>query len=177
MNKEILKAIGEALHGEQWVTPLSKDLNINRKTIQRYMNGELKINSGIASDLASLLSQRQDRIIKLRLFVDESFAAKDARLKAIKAFKRSDASKLTVESKVYCRLRYNNGYFKADIQLEKPLDMQGWQSHQFDEKYFMRDVVNLDEVLSEKLNDSMAIFDENLQGEYSLESSLLDFSY
>ena len=85
MNKEILKAIGEALHGEQWVTPLSKDLNINRKTIQRYMNGELKINSGIASDLASLLSQRQDRIIKLRLFVDESFAAKDARLKAIKA--------------------------------------------------------------------------------------------
>ena len=55
--------------------------------------------------------------------------------------------------------------------------MQGWQSHQFDEKYFMRDVVNLDEVLSEKLNDSMAIFDENLQGEYSPESSLLDFSY
>lgn len=178
MNTIILSEIGKALYGLNWVTPLAKDLKINRKTIQRYMSGELKINPNIAIDLAKLLSEREYTINKLRLFIDESFAGKDARLKAIKQFLQSNGSQLTSKSKVYCRLRSNNnGYFKADIQLEEPKDKSGWQSHQFDEKYFMRDILNITQILSEKMQDIMSILDDNLKGEYSLEHSFLDFNY
>jgi hypothetical protein len=178
MNAKILSAIGEALYGVNWVTPLAKDLNINRKTIQRYISGELKINPNIAIDLANILSDREYSINKLRLFIDESFASKDARLKAIKLFMQSNGSQLSPQSKVYCRLRFNNnGFFKADIQLQEPKDKSGWQAHQFDEKYFIRDLVNITRILSEKMQDVMSVFDEDLDGEYSLEHSMFDFNY
>lgn len=175
LNVENLIKCGEALYGANWVSPLARDLNINRKTIQRYVNGELKLLGKIDSDLANLLYVRNRKIAKLLLIIDESHSAKDARSKAINVFKRTDAKGLTPQSKVYCRLRYNkNGYYHADIQVKEPIDKTGWQCHEFDEKYFMCDVVNLDETLGQKLQEVMAIFDENLEGEYSVELSLLD---
>lgn len=175
LNLESLIESGKALHGANWVTPLARDLNINRKTIQRYVNGELKQLGKFDADLASLLYVRNRKIEKLLLILDEAHSAKDARNKAIREFKRGGASHLTPQSKVYCRLRFNqNGYYRADIQVNEPDNKSGWQCHEFDNKYFMRDVVNLDETLGQKLQDHMAVFDGNLNGEHSLELSLLD---
>ena len=91
---------------------------------------------------------------------------------------QSNGSQLSPQAKVYCRLRFNNnGFFKADIQLQEPKDKSGWQAHQFDEKYFIRDLVNITRILSEKMQDVMSVFDEDLDGEYSLEHSMFDFNY
>lgn len=177
MNKEILKASGEALYGENWVSPLANDLNINRKTIQRYNSGEIPVNPKIKADIAELLSIREHKIKKIRLSVDGSFAAENARQEAIKSFLSLNTSKLAPTTKVYCRLKFNNAFYKADIQLEKPENQEGWQSHQFDEKYFIHDLVDIRKVLSKKMEDGMAIFDEKLEGEYSLEHSMFDFNY
>lgn len=177
MNNEILKASGESLYGENWVSPLANDLNINRKTIQRYNSGEMQVNQKIKKEIAELLSIRERKIKKIRLSIDDSFAAENARQEAIKSFLSLNTSKLTPITKVYCRLRFNNAFYKADIQLEKPEDLEGWQSHQFDEKYFVRDLVDIRKVLSKKMEDVMAVHDEYLIGSYSLETSMFDFNY
>ena len=54
MKKEILMESGECLYGNQWVSPLADDLNINRKTIQRYNSGELDPNPRLQHEIIAL---------------------------------------------------------------------------------------------------------------------------
>ena len=62
MKKELLGNAGQLLHGNDWVTPLSIDLAINRKTIQRYNSGENQINQNLAPEIVALLSVKKESI-------------------------------------------------------------------------------------------------------------------
>ena len=62
MKKELLANAGQLLHGNDWVTPLSVDLAINRKTIQRYNSGENQINQNLAPEIVALLSVKKESI-------------------------------------------------------------------------------------------------------------------
>ena len=62
MKKELLANAGQLLHGNDWVTPLSIDLAINRKTIQRYNSGENQINQNLAPEIVALLSVKKESI-------------------------------------------------------------------------------------------------------------------
>lgn len=178
MNKEIFKKAGELLYGNQWISPLGKDLNINPKTIWRYNNDELRINDNIASEVESLLLVRQQRIQKLRLSLNDAFKCEDARQRAIKKFLDWNTSKLTPASKIYCKLGFNgDDYYQAEVTLDVPENMHGWQCYEFDEKRFVLELVNIRKELSKKMMDSMAVYDENLIGSYDLEPAMDDFNY
>ena len=178
MNKEIFKNAGELLHGKDWVTPLANDLNINRKTVQRWNKDELRINDNITDEVANLLYSKEQRIKKLRLSLSESFKCEDARQRAIKKFLDWNTSKLTPASKIYCKLGFNrDDYYQAEVTLDVPENLEGWQCYEFDEKRFVLELVNIRKELSKKMMDSMAVYDENLIGSYDLESAMDDFNY
>jgi len=168
MTVNILVASGQALYGDTWIPLLAKDLQIDALDIERYIDREGPC-IGKVDALSDLLVQKEAKVHQALIALNESYRANDARIEAIKAFKRGDASQLTTESKVYCRLRFNmKGFYKADIQIQEPKEKTGWQVHEFDKKYFIRDVVNLDEVLAEKMQVHMAVVDVDLEGEYKL---------
>lgn len=60
MNKLIIE-IGKLLHGEQFVSPLANDLDINRKTIQRYISEEVAVNPNLYPEILNLLKQHQKK--------------------------------------------------------------------------------------------------------------------
>lgn len=165
MTVKILVASGQAIYGENWIAPLANALQINSSDIERYINREGPC-IGKVDALSDLLVQKEAEVHQALIKLNEAYRANDARIKAIKAFKKGDASQLTAESKVYCRLRFNiKGFYKADVQIQEPKEKTGWQVHEFDNKYFMRDVVNLDEVLAEKMQVHMALVDVDLVDE------------
>lgn len=61
----LITAIGKLLHGEQFVSPLAKDLNINRKTIQRYISKEAAVNPKLYPEILELLKQHQANVQRL----------------------------------------------------------------------------------------------------------------
>jgi hypothetical protein len=61
---EMLAAIGETLHGRDWQAPLARDLDMDRKNIQRWMGGhtELPPGHGLFDDALKLMRRRECEI-------------------------------------------------------------------------------------------------------------------
>jgi hypothetical protein len=61
---EMLSEIGETLHGRDWQAPLARDLDMDRKNLQRWMSGhtELRPEHGAFDDALELLRKRADEI-------------------------------------------------------------------------------------------------------------------
>lgn len=59
-----LAEIGECLHGPDWQAALARDLDMDRKNMQRWINGHTRLAAehGLFDDLAELLRQRADEI-------------------------------------------------------------------------------------------------------------------
>lgn len=49
---------GEALHGDDWKTPLANSLNLNRKTMQRYAAGEMQVNPRLWAEIIDLINDK-----------------------------------------------------------------------------------------------------------------------
>ena len=62
-----LGAIGRALYGDIWQTPLANDLNVNRETIRRWLNGHTPLPSdhSVFESLQRLVKKRIDTLSKL----------------------------------------------------------------------------------------------------------------
>ena len=60
-----LAAAGEALYGPRWQSALADDLGVNRKAIQRWMNGRLEIPESLPDELRALLAARGKTIAAL----------------------------------------------------------------------------------------------------------------
>jgi hypothetical protein len=58
MTPDLLREAGEALFGPQWQTALSRDLEVNDRTIRRWANGQNPVPDGLAADLRALLKAR-----------------------------------------------------------------------------------------------------------------------
>jgi ribosomal protein S4 len=54
---QLLRQAGEALHGQQWQTPLARDLNVADRTLRRWLNGET-VPPGISQELLQLVEKR-----------------------------------------------------------------------------------------------------------------------
>ncbi len=55
MSKELLKRVGEFVHGEQWQAPLSRDLGVGERSMRRWVAGNEQIPRGVWRDLGSCL--------------------------------------------------------------------------------------------------------------------------
>ena len=51
MTPELLRAAGEAFYGDQWVSPLARDLSVSARTIHRWVRGDNPIPSGVVCAL------------------------------------------------------------------------------------------------------------------------------
>ncbi len=59
MNVKLLRDAGEALYGPRWQAPLSRDLKVAVRTVQRWDAGDRGIPDTLAAELVELLEIRQ----------------------------------------------------------------------------------------------------------------------
>lgn len=62
MKADLLEACGRALYGEQWQVSLSRDLDVNGRTVRRWIAGDSPIPMGLNIDLMRLLIERAAEI-------------------------------------------------------------------------------------------------------------------
>ena len=65
MTPKTLIRIGHALYGDRYKRPLSRDLGVDHRTIERWANGVYAINDAIAAKLRRLLERRATDIGRL----------------------------------------------------------------------------------------------------------------
>jgi DNA-binding XRE family transcriptional regulator len=62
---ELLAAVGHALYGSRWVTDMSDELGINRRTITRWLRGDYEPQPGVWGELCCVLRERQAALPRL----------------------------------------------------------------------------------------------------------------
>jgi hypothetical protein len=65
LNPPTLQAVGEALYGWRWRSPLARDLDVAVRTVQRWRAGDRAIPATLADDLRSLLEENKMEIERL----------------------------------------------------------------------------------------------------------------
>lgn len=68
---EMIASIGRALLGRSWQTELAENLSLNRRTMQRWLNGEDKPRPGVWRDLDNLLAERIAELQQVRALLHD----------------------------------------------------------------------------------------------------------
>ena len=58
MTPALLSQAGQALYGPRWQSELGRDLDIDDRTMRRWVAGDSPVPSGVTVDLLRLLTQR-----------------------------------------------------------------------------------------------------------------------
>lgn len=162
--KTEIQIIGESLFGKSWMTQIAENLkdqkgeSITRQSVQNWHRHN-RVPAWAKEQLKALAAARLAEIQEL----NKTFDNYDVEVnEAVEKFLRWNQSKLSVDSEIYCKLEFthdefNNENHHATITLEKPSDLNDWHALSFDEKYFMRDMINIRSELKEKLQRSFAV--------------------
>lgn len=67
---DLLRQVGELLHGDKWQRKIAQDLNINDRTVRHWIAQEREIPNGIVNDLKTIL---QNHLNKTKSFLDNNF--------------------------------------------------------------------------------------------------------
>lgn len=162
--KTEIEIIGTALFGKSWMTQIAENLKdqngepITRQSVQNWHRHN-RVPMWAKEQLKKLAAERLAEIQAL----NKSFDGYDFVVnEAIEKFLWWNQSKLSVDSEIYCKLEFthdefNNENHHATITLEKPSDLNDWHVLSFDEKHFMRDMINIRSELKKKLQRSFAV--------------------
>lgn len=165
--KSEVEIIGTALFGKSWMSQVAENLigtdgnPLTRQAIQNWHRSD-RLPQWAKSELKKVAQKRLSEIQA----INDTFNNHDSVVnQVVDNFIHWNGSKLNAQSSIYCQLRfgadkYNNEVCEAEISLE-PKTGEGWQKHQFDEKYFQRDLLNIRKILREKLDPIFAIPVEN----------------
>lgn len=58
LTSDHLRAVGEALYGPNWQTPLAEALGVADRTVRRWAAGDFAVPDGVWSDIAKLCKTR-----------------------------------------------------------------------------------------------------------------------
>lgn len=58
LTEDHLRAVGEALYGPSWQTPLGEALQVADRTVRRWASGETPVPDGVWGDIAKLCATR-----------------------------------------------------------------------------------------------------------------------
>lgn len=162
--KTEIEIIGEALFGKSWMTQIAENLKnhhgetLDRQSVQNWHRRN-SMPEWVKVELKELAKKRLNEIKEINNLFDNYDQAVDA---AIKNFLWWNHVELNLESIIYCKLTFDlneSGYesYKAEITLDKPDELSGWQALDFDEKYFKRDLIYIRDELKKKLDRVFAI--------------------
>lgn len=70
-NLELLKLVGERLHGIRWQVPLAHDLSISDRALRYWLSGASPIPQDIQARLADVVRSRRDELDQLLAAVEE----------------------------------------------------------------------------------------------------------
>lgn len=59
---ELLALCGQALYGARWQTEIARDLQVDDRTVRRWLSGERSIPPGLRRELLALLREHADGI-------------------------------------------------------------------------------------------------------------------
>lgn len=59
MTPDLLERIGSTLYGLGWKGQLATDLDVNDRTLRRWISGDMPIPSGVQSDIVEIALRRQ----------------------------------------------------------------------------------------------------------------------
>lgn len=65
LTQDHLRAVGEALYGPNWQTPLSEALGVADRTVRRWAAGDFEIPDGVWADIGKLCRKRGLKLEKL----------------------------------------------------------------------------------------------------------------
>jgi hypothetical protein len=65
MTPELLRRVGEALYGERWQNALAHELQINERTMRRWLSGAWDVPTERLAELRELVIQRRGRLDQL----------------------------------------------------------------------------------------------------------------
>ncbi|NJR79344.1 hypothetical protein [Sphingomonas corticis] len=76
---DILRQAGEALYGERWQTPLSRDLGVTDRTMRNWAAGRHDVPADVPDKLLRILRQRGDSMARLAARIEEHVRAEGDR--------------------------------------------------------------------------------------------------
>jgi hypothetical protein len=62
---DLLRQAGEALYGSRWPAPLARDLNVNRDSVQDWLQGRYAIRPGVMADISILIDARSNALAEV----------------------------------------------------------------------------------------------------------------
>ena len=65
MTPALLARIGRAMYGDQWQTPLSRDLDVSDRTVRHWLSGRNAMPATLRADLLTLLDDREAALDEL----------------------------------------------------------------------------------------------------------------
>lgn len=68
---DILRRAGEALYGERWQTPLSRDLGVTDRTVRNWAAERTNCPDGLPKRLLSILRNRSEIVTKLASMIED----------------------------------------------------------------------------------------------------------
>lgn len=72
---DILRQAGEALYGERWQTPLSRDLGVTDRTMRNWAAGRHEVPVDVPDKLLTILRKRGDSMARLAARIEEHVRA------------------------------------------------------------------------------------------------------
>lgn len=70
-SSDILRLAGEALYGERWQTPLSRDLSVTDRTMRNWAAGRHEVPADVPGKLLRILRERGDSMARLAAKIEE----------------------------------------------------------------------------------------------------------
>lgn len=65
MTKPSLEEVGRALFGDQWQTPLARELEVADRTLRRWIAGDREPPAGLPGDLARICRAHAEKLQRL----------------------------------------------------------------------------------------------------------------
>lgn len=163
-DKTVIETIGTALFGDSWMSQIAKNLNgldgnaITRQAVQNWHRSD-RVPLWAKNQLSKLAKKRLNDLIDLNNLFDNYESVVNS---AIEHFLWWNQSKLDVSSVIYCKLTFETNDLGFDthqaiITLDQPDCLQDWHTLKFEEKYFIRDMINIRDELKKKLSRSFAV--------------------
>jgi DNA-binding transcriptional regulator YiaG len=58
MTPDLLREAGQALYGDLWQSALARDLNVNDRTVRRWVANDSPLPNGLSDEVKQLVKQR-----------------------------------------------------------------------------------------------------------------------